>query len=171
MGGCEGPGLYQQHSSPRRSLLVVKKSSWLINMVSKDLLPWARVMRLYHIEVTVLTRSGTNKFKRQKKNSFITDKKVFAIFVFLPWNAIVGKRYPGQMRSSRKTHVSTRRSALHASVASFFCVICYKVRLQSSSLFLILQREWVRVTLTGRYGWCEVAYARWPDVMVRGAKH
>jgi len=59
-----------------------------------------------------------------------------------PWNAIVGLADPGQMSSSHETYVSTRRSALHTSVASFFCVTCYKVRLRSASLFLILQRQW-----------------------------
>jgi len=36
------------------------------------------------------------------------------------WNAIVGLADPGQTSSPRETYVSTSRSALHASVASFF---------------------------------------------------
>jgi len=48
-------------------------------------------------------------------------KLLFVLLVLLkPWNVIMGVADPGQISSPRETHVSTRRSALHAPVASFF---------------------------------------------------
>ena len=39
-------------------------------------------------------------------------------------NTFMGLSNPSQMRWPRYTYVSTRRSAFHASVASYFCIIC-----------------------------------------------
>jgi len=41
-------------------------------------------MRSYHIEVTVLTRSGTNKFKRQKEIASLPTKKCLQFSCFYP---------------------------------------------------------------------------------------
>jgi len=59
----------------------------------------------------VLIIFGINQIRRSSVNTKCSLK---------PWNAIVGLENPGQMRSPRETNVSTRRSAFHASVASFF---------------------------------------------------
>jgi len=69
-----------------------------------------------------------------------------------PWIDLVGLSNPSQMWWPCDTYVSTRWSTFHASVASFLCVKCQKVRLRSTSLFSILQREWVQITQTRRYG-------------------
>ena len=78
---------------------------------------------------------------------------------FEPWIAIVGLSNPSQMRWPRETYVGTRRSVIHSSVTPFIVWLvhrCVCSRCRSFPFCSVRKRLSFRVTLTRRYGECEV---------------